>query len=667
MLSGRSFCRVFSVLAALCAAAWSVAARAESIDVASPSGRVVVTVDFDAESGAATYRVFYDGSEVVGKSKLGLVFHAAADMSALDLVGVASSQIDETTNEPRGRKSTYVNRCTETVFETCAKSDRFAKMNVVVRAYDDAFALRYEIPEASTLAAGGEFRVDSETTEFAFDRDYDAFACLLKGFNTDQQGIYAPKKLSDIKSDSFVAKPLLVKTKTCCVALAESDLLNWAGMQYASRVDAPTTITIRLTPRDDKRGCVIRTAPARSPWRVAIFGKTPVDVVNNADVIYNCATPCQIDASWVRPGNSTWDWWAPKGAREISDRKLREFIDFGAEMGWEYTLVDAGWYKRPNAKERDAWDWSKGLEPSKNLNVPECVKYGKEKGVDVLLWMDWPDIVHTDLEQTFKTVADWGVAGVKIDHMNSHSQETVAALTDAVRLAAKYKLLVNFHGMYVPTGLERTYPNQITREAIRGNEYFRGSSLPLNHAVTMLFTRMLLGPGDYTPGGFRNEHSETYKPLRELDEENASCRVVGTRAHELALCMLYDSPLRCLCDLPTVYRDQPGLEYLRDLPCAWDDTLVLDGEPEEFVVMARRSGDDWYVSGITNTQPRRLSVTLDFLEKGAEFEGTFYVDAPESDKDANVVAISTRTFRKGDRVDFELVREGGANLVLKRQ
>ena len=443
--------------------------------------------------------------------------------------------------------------------------------------------------------------------------------------------------------------------------------------------DAPDMTTLKLVgtttraidektvERDDGQGCVVRRAPARSPWRVAIFGKTLVDVFNNSDVIYNCATPAQIDSSWVRPGNCSWDWWAPKGAREISDAKLREFIDFSAEAGWEYTLVDAGWYRRLSAQEKKSAIRDAKLEPTKNLNIPECVKYGREKGVGVLLWMDWPDLVHTDMRETFKIVADWGVAGLKIDHMNSHSQEMVAALTDAVKLAAEYKLLVNFHGMYVPTGLERTYPNQITREAIRGNEYFRGSALPLGHAATLILARNALGPSDYTPGGFRNEHVETYKPLKALDEENASCRVVGTRAHELALCMLFDSPLRCLCDLPSSYRGQPGFEFLRGLPAAWDDTTALAGAPDEYVVMARRSGATWFVSAITNEEPRKIATTLDFLDKDAEYEGTLYVDAPESDKDATVVAVSTRTFRVGDVVEFELVREGGANLVLKRR
>ena len=419
-----------------------------------------------------------------------------------------------------------------------------------------------------------------------------------------------------------------------------------------------------LAPRDDKRGCVVRRGPALSPWRVVILGKTPSDLVNNADVVLNTASPCEIDDSWIKPGNSAWDWWAPKGGREISTRAIREFIDFAADMKWDYALVDAGWYLRDGKNVKIGPD---GLVVRDGFDVPALVEYGRAKGVGLLLWIDWPDLVQVDPRKTLKRCSDWGVAGVKIDHMNSHSQETVAGLTETVRAAAEYKLLVNFHGMYEPTGMERTLPNQITREGIYGNEYFRGRAISQTLVAALPYTRCLVGPGDYTPGGFRNTHLETYRPLKEQKGANASTEVVGTRAHELALCMLLDSPLRCLCDLPRVYKDQPGLDYLRALPATWDDTVALDGAIGEFYVAARRSGDDWYVSGITNEQARAFAVPLDFLDEGASYDAAIYADAPESDADAAAIAITSKTVVKGEALTFTAVRDGGWNAVLKRK
>ena len=353
-------------------------------------------------------------------------------------------------------------------------------------------------------------------------------------------------------------------------------------------------------------------------------------------------------------------------ARQVTGTELDPgiFIDFAADMKWDYALVDAGWYLRDGKNVKIGPD---GLVVRDGFDVPELVEYGRAKGVGLLLWIDWPDLIQVDPRKTLKRCSDWGVAGVKIDHMNSHSQETVASLTETVRAAAEYKLLVNFHGMYEPTGLERTLPNQITREGIYGNEYFRGRAISQTLVAALPYTRCLIGPGDYTPGGFRNTHLETYRPLKEQTGANASTEVVGTRAHELALCMLLDSPLRCLCDLPRVYKDQPGLEYLRALPATWDDTVALDGAIGEFYVAARRSGDDWYVSGITNEQARAFAVPLDFLDEGASYDAAIYADAPESDADAAAIDITSKTVVKGDVLNFTAVRDGGWNAVLKRK
>ena len=315
--------RVLFLAVFLAAAILRADARAENVRIESPSGRVVATVEIRDD---VRYRVEYDGVEAIGSSRLGLVFHDAPDMTSLKLVGTTTRAIGEKTVERVGRKSLYVDRCAETTLRTASVEDPSATLNFVFRAYDDGLAFRYEIPEGSSLVkTDGVFRVDSESTEFAFGKDCDAIASFVKGFNTDQQGIYRRVKLSDLKTDSFVVKPLVVETDAGCVALAESDLLDWSGLQFAASADDPATVVVRLTPRDDGQGCVVRRAPARSPWRVAILGKTIVDVFNNSDVVYNCATPAQIDASWVRPGNCSWDWWAPKGTREISDAKLREF------------------------------------------------------------------------------------------------------------------------------------------------------------------------------------------------------------------------------------------------------------------------------------------------------------------------------------------------------
>ncbi len=628
---------------------------AETLKIVSPQKKTVATVDVDKE---ITYTLTFDGAKVLESSKLGMTFKGVDTLTDLKVVDVKTKSIDETWAQPLGKQAQYHDQCTET---TIALQDTAShKLSVIFRAYDDGFAFRYLVPESSGLTdANDEFCVESEETEFAFGADCDAWATVYKQYNTSQEEEFNKCKLSDIKPDSFIGMPLIVKGQDFIAALTESDLLDWSGAQFAASANTPNAIKIRLTPRKDGRGAVVRKDAATSPWRVILLGKRPVDLVNNSGVILNTATPCLLeDASWVQPGNCSWNWWAPKGG-VLNNETIDGLTDLSADMCWQYTLVDAGWSQTKKYGE----DGNAALTYRPTMNIPASVEYAKQKGVRIIVWFHHTDLNAIGIRRALKQCADWGVAGVKIDFMDSHDQEMVQWIEEVLKVAAEYKILVDYHGMYKPTGLERTYPHQITREGVRGNEYNRWDRETAKHTVTLPYTRCMLGPADYTPGGFRNVHGNEFKSLNAYEAQSETCRVIGTRAHELALCMLYDSPLRCLCDLPQNYVGQPGLDYLRNLPSVWDETIALDGEIGEYYVAARRSNDTWYVSGITNEEARTFSLKLDFLADG-EYEGTLYADAPESDADATKIAISTKNYQKDSTLEIAAVREGGWNLVL---
>lgn len=630
---------------------------AETINVVSPEGKTAVTVDV---SDKVSYTLSFNGSSVLKKSALGMTFKDATQLGKMSVVDVQTKKIDETWAQPLGKQAQYRDYCTETTIALKETDETARKLSLVVRAYDDGIAFRYVVPEDSNLFnANNEFCVETEETEFAFGADFDVWATRYEAFNTSQEQEFPQGKLSDIKSDSFIGMPLIVKGTDFFAAITESDLLDWSGAQLAASKDNATTVKIRLTPRADQRGAVVRKGAAASPWRVVLLGKKPIDLVNNSGIVLNTATPCQLnDVSWVEPGNSSWNWWAPKSS-SVNNQVIDGLTDLSAQMGWKYTLVDAGW----SQTKKYGKDGVAAITYKTSMDIPKSVEYAKAKGVKILIWFHHTDIKAAGVREAFKKCAEWGVAGVKIDFMDSHTQEMVQWIEETIKLAAEYKLVVDYHGMYKPTGLERTYPNQITREGVRGNEYNRWSRESATHTATLPFTRCMLGPADYTPGGFRNVHSDEFKSLNQLENASDTCLVIGTRAHELALCMLYDSPLRCLCDLPQNYKDQPGLEYLRNLPVVWDETLALDGAIGEFYVAARRSNVNWYVSGITNEKTRDFSVKLDFLAEG-EYEGTLYADAPESDKNANIIDVTVKTYKKGDTLDLNAVRDGGWNLVL---
>lgn len=641
---------LFALAAILISAAY---APAQTLQITSPNAKTAITLTV---GDAVTYSAAFDGAIVTKPSKLGISFQSAEPLGEMKIVDSQSKTISQTWKCRLGKQAEYVDNCTETTVQIQETGASARKLTLVFRAYDDGFAFRYIVPADSGFAdENGEFCIESEETEFVFDDDYDAWATSHRAFNTSQEEEFLKTKLSAVKPDAFIGMPLVVKCDGFYAALTESDLLDWAGAQFAGASDASPVVKVRLTPRKDGHGCVIRKGEAASPWRVVLLGKRPVDLVNNSGIILNTATPCLIDDSWVEAGNSSWNWWAPKVGYP-TDAIMKELVDFAAENGWRYTLVDAGWQDRNQ----------EGVAYTKDLNLPELVKYAEKKDVRILIWFHYTSLLDAGVRNAFEQITDWGVAGVKIDFMDSHTQEMVQWIEETCQMAAEYKLIVDYHGMYKPTGMERTYPNQITREGVRGNEYNRWSRNSAAHTATLPFTRCMLGPADYTPGGFLNEHSDTFKSLNAYEDKSADCRVIGTRARELALCMIYDSPLRCLADLPRNYKGEPGFEYLRNLPPVWDETIALDGEIGEFYVVARRSGDSWFVSGITNEQARSFSTKFDFLGVG-DYEGTVYADSPEADQDATQIAISKETFRKGDVFEIDAVRDGGWNVVLTKK
>ena len=386
--------------------------------------------------------------------------------------------------------------------------------------------------------------------------------------------------------------------------MAEADLLDWAGMFTTGT--GSENVGVKLASRNDKNGLVVSDVPCVSPWRVLMIGRTAADLVNS-DLIANLATPNRLgNLPWVKPGICAWDpWWTgvntnlPQftGLAACGDTASeKEYIGFAAEMGWPYQLMDWNWYK------------SDPTVPEPHMNVPEVLAYAKERGVRLFVWMHSKDLTRVGFEKVFSTMEKWGAAGVKVDFMNSDSQETVKWYEDVLIAAAKHKLMVDFHGAYKPTGLARTYPNYITQEGVLGNEY---NKLPWNkctplHTITLPFTRALLGPMDFTPGGFLNRQPADFKMTFPAE-------VMGTRARQLAMTVIYPSPLLVLCDSPANYRGQPGVEFFRGLPTVWDETVVLNAEVGKSIVIARRSGDRWFLAAMNDEAAASLNVSLNFL------------------------------------------------------
>ncbi|MBI2513280.1 MAG: glycoside hydrolase family 97 protein [Opitutae bacterium] len=659
-------------LLAACAAFSLAQATEESFT--SPDGRVAVTV---SDTEGLHYRVSLDGQPALVESQLGLDFKGGIALGrAAKITAATRTEHDGTWENSFGPRRVVLDRYRELKLELAENSDASRRLNLIVRAYDNGIALRYEIPAQPGLET---FTITDERTEFVFPSDLKCWAGNPSGCAENQ---YPEKKLTELTTNAGWAHvlPLLVQMPNGYAAIAESDLLDWAGMfvsAAAPRADgAPRPgAKVSLAARHDGNGRVVGRDRRVSPWRVVLLARTAAELLTN-DLVATLATPSRLaDTSWVKPGVSAWDaWWTgvnpsqPKNTGVYSrgdTRSHQEFIDFAAEMGFRYQVMDWFWYDRMTL-------WDKGLNSPPNqpsgdftralphIDVPALVAYARERGIGLWIWAHSLDIKTFGMERALDHLAKLGVVGIKVDFFNSDSQETVQWIEQLLECAARHRLMVDLHGVYKPTGLARTYPNFLTQEGVLGNEYNKldGNQCDTRHTITLPFTRGLLGPADFTPGGFLNRTAADFKVT-------SPAQVIGTRARQLAETVVYFSPLLVLCDSPTNYRGQPGVEFFRGLPTVWDETVVLSAEVAEHVVIARRSGSRWYLAAMNGNAPLTLRVPLKFLGAGA-WQLRAFADTPESATRPETIAETTRAIAATDTLELTLSPAGGYVAVLTR-
>ncbi|MGZ8878361.1 MAG: glycoside hydrolase family 97 catalytic domain-containing protein, partial [Candidatus Aminicenantales bacterium] len=402
------------------------------------------------------------------------------------------------------------------------------------------------------------------------------------------------------------------------------------------------------------------TAPKSTPWRVLMVGPDPARFIERNYLILDLSAPCAIaDTSWIKPGKAAWDWWSGSYATGVAFKPgmntatMKHYIDFAARHKFEYMLVDAGW--APMSEDGRIEDI---LRYRPEVDVPAIIAYGKSKGVATLLWVEW-QALGRHMDEAMALYEKWGAAGIKVDYMNRDDQDMVDYYEKVVKTAAEHRLTVDFHGAYKPTGLRRAYPNLLTREGVMGLEYSKWSDrITPEYDVTIPFTRMLAGPMDFTPGAMRNAARGKF------EARDIAPMAQGTRAHQLAMYVVYESPLVMVSDYPEAYEGQPGLEFIEKVPTVWDDTKALGGLPAKYVAIARRSGDGWWIGAMTNWDARELDLPLDFLGAG-EYEATIFADGADAAVEATSLEITKKTVKAGDRLMLKLAPGGGAAVMIK--
>lgn len=615
------------------------------ITVSSPDKNIEVTVN---NGDQLTYAVKFRDRQMLNTSLLGFEFLGEPAMNGNFIVTEHKRQTIQEYWKPvvKSKHAEILNYCNEIQINLKEKSGLKREMEVFVRAFDDGAAFRYKLLRGEQI---GFRKITRELTTFSIPDDPKAWMAEYGNYSTSNEAEFMEHPISYLTDKSIAGLPLLMDAgQNCWMAVTEAKIDHYPGF-YLGTNGTPNQLTTKLVPLPGEPETGVKVQfndDLFTPWRVLMIGDSPGKLIES-EIIQNLNDPCAIiDPSWIRPGKSAWDhWWSGEVKMEMP--VIRQYIDFASQMGFAYMLVDWQWYGPFNKPEADITKWAP------QIDMPEIIRYAKSKNVSILVWLYSKDVNRNSAYKlAFPLYKKWGIAGIKIDFMDRDDQAMVEWYHDIIRCAADNQLLVDFHGAYKPDGIIRTYPNMITREGVMGNEYYKFSTkMSPEHNVKLAFTRMLAGQMDYTPGGFLNVTKDQFK-------KQTPTLVWNTRAAELSKFVLYESPLTVVCDHPDHILNQPGSDFLKIVPTVWDDTKFLSGYPGEYVALAKRIGNQWFIGVMNNSIGRKLVLKLDFLPEGS-YEMNCWADSKESDKDPKIIQIEKRRVKNGEPIKIMLANNGG--------
>ncbi|WP_217605874.1 glycoside hydrolase family 97 protein [Chitinophaga sp. GbtcB8] len=628
---------------------------AQQYNITSPNKNITVQV---SNAAGVRYSVVYNGKTVILPSPLGFELKNEPAMKGGFTV---LSQEETTFNETwepviKIKHAAVVNHYNELNLQLAEKDSLMRHLRLCFRVYDDGVAFRYTLYRSEKP---GNRQITKELTGFRFAGDQKAWMAEYKGgYSSSQEAEFAARTLTDMHISTRAGLPLLTKVnENTWAAITEAEIDNYPGFYLGASRQADSSITLftKLAPlpHEPEDGVKARFDDSLpTPWRVIMLAATPGKLIES-EIVQNLNKPCVIaDPSWIKPGMSAWDhWWS--GEVKMDMPTIKTYIDYASREGWPYMLIDWQWYGPFNQPVADI------TKPAAQLNMPEILQYAAAKKVRCWLWLYSADVNrNNNFEKAFALYESWGIAGIKIDFMDRDDQEMVNWYHQIIKAAAAHHLLVDFHGAYKPDGITRTYPNMITREGVMGEEYYKFSNrMTPEHNTTLPFTRMLAGPMDYTPGGFLNVTQKQFK-------QQTPTLVSNTRCAELAKFVVYESPFMVNCEKPENVYGQPGENFLQQVPTTWDDTQVLDGYPGEFVAIARRSGNSWFIGALNNSKGRTLKVPTGFLSAG-NYQLQIWTDAKDADVDPKKVQQSTITLKAGTPLTIGMSNAGGYVAIIK--
>ena len=641
------------------------AQKAKTFTVTSPDGNIQLKVDASAK---LQWSVTHQSQTIIAPSAISLKLQSG------EVLG-DNAQITSSKNEKVNNRFAALHYKKDTVEDNYAQLILNCKgdYGIIFRAYNDGVAYRFFTKKKdSILIQSEEANFNFTDDDFAFipysnqPHNHDKYEC---SFENPYQHI----RLSEFVKDTVAFAPVLVELANNKKAvITEADLEDYPGM-FLTNGKITTGLSGDFAPYvlEDKQGghnnlqayvtkradYIARTNGTRSfPWRVVVISTSDKDLLNN-DMVYRLASPSRVeDVSWIKPGKVAWDWWNDWNISHvdfkagINTQTYKYYIDFAAANHIENILLDEGW-----ANSLDI------MQIVPEINLQEIIDYGKQKNVGVWLWGGWLPL-DKKIDEALSKYSKMGIKGFKIDFMDRDDQKMVQFYYRMAKKAAEYHLMIDYHGAYKPTGLQRTFPNVLNVEAVYGMEQLKWANPDMpQFDVSIPFIRMVAGPMDYTPGAMRNSTKETFRPI------NAMPMSQGTRCHQLAMYVMYEAPFEMLSDNPTVYmREQECLNFMSNIPTVFDETVALDGKVGEYAVIARRTGDTWYIGAMSDWNARDITIDLSFLKDG-NYEAEFFADGVNADRDATDYKREVKQLSSKDKLNVHISNGGGWAAKISRK
>jgi len=636
---------------------------AKEVSVCSPDGSVCITV---SDSPTLQYSLAVDGKIAVCNSEIGLMTDLKAGKVRMRKVSRSSS--DKIIRTPYYKKSEIRDCYNEAVLD-------FGLFELAVRAYDDGCAWRFISKSAKP------FKVYKEKWDVNLPDDSNLWInysniksdSIQEQFASSQENVYSNCRISEWDPKRIAITPLLVSRPELNLTLAEADVIDYPGL-YFQNADGSRSLKALFPPVPDSfklkdtgitKNIIEKVVTTKDyiadctpgfefPWRIIGVNRSQASLLDS-DMVQRLARPASedFDWSWVKPGKVAWDWWSAVTLdgvdfkSGINTKTYKYFIDFAAEYGLEYVIMDGGWSVRAAADL---------MQVVPEINLEEIISYGKSKGVGIILWAGFAPF-RDNMEEVCRHYSEMGVKGFKVDFHNRDDQAMMRYYREAAETCARYKLLIEFHGCSKPTGLQRTYPNAINFEAVFGLEMTKfDKKIPddfVTNEVTMPFLRMYVGPVDYTPGAMRNAAKSDFiyslsKPMSQ-----------GTRCRQIAEYIVFFAPLQMLCDSPTTYQSEPECtEFISKIPVIWDETVALEGNVGEYLALARRKGNIWYVAAMNGWDSVSKEICFSFLK-----EGKYRIEEMKDGKNSATIATdyshSNGEIQAGDKIKVNLAPGGG--------